>query len=150
MKTRTFFCIIALAIPVIVAAVFWFRSSLNTSRRAAREIRALSVSYELRHTTNSNMLVGAGPQFRADLARILDWGTWGLIDRSPPGDPWAVVRLILTNDHGQALHLRLRDEYPSKRLRLLSFRTITGGAANRSQPVRPETNRTSAATGSDR
>ncbi len=98
------------------------------------------------------MLVGASPEFRADLASILAWSTWQEIDRSPPSDPWAVVRLIITNDHGQALHVRLRDEFPSQQLRLLSYRSITelGGAANRSQPVRPVTTQTSAAAGSGR
>ena len=148
MKKRILFCIVGLAIPVVVAAVFWFRSALNVARRPAREARALSVGYELRRTTNSTMLAGATPEFRADLAIILGWATWDLIDRSPPRDPWAVVRLILTNDHGQALHMRLRAEYPSGRLRLLSYQTITGGAADRSQPVGSETNRTSAAAGS--
>jgi hypothetical protein len=147
MKTRILLCVIALAILVIVAAALWFRSSLNTARRPARETRALSVGYELRNTTNSTMLVGAGPEFRADLASILGWGTWDLIDRSPPRDPWAVVRLILTNDHGQAL--RLQDEFPSGRLRLLSYRRIAepSGPANRSQPVSLETNRTPSAAG---
>ncbi len=56
------------------------------------------------------MLVDAGPEFRDDLATVLGWPAWGDIDRSPPRDPWAVVRLMVTNDHGQALHMRLRDE----------------------------------------
>jgi hypothetical protein len=152
MKTRTHLCVIALAIPVAVAAALWFRSSLNTARRPAREIRALEVGDELRNTTNSTRLVGSSPEFTADLASLLGQMTWNLIDRSPPPDPPAVVRLILTNDHGQALHLRLQDEFPSERLRLLSYRRIAepDSAANRSQPVRPETNSTSAAAGSGR
>jgi hypothetical protein len=115
-------------------------------------MRALSLAYDLIQTTNSTKLVGGGPEFRADLANILAWPTWRDIDRSPPRDPRAVVRLIITNDHGQALHMRLRDEFPSEQLRLLSYRRITepSGAANRSQPVRPVTNQTSAAAGSGR
>lgn len=150
MKTRTLVWVIALAIAVVVAAVLWVRGSLNTARRPAREMRALSMGYELRNATNSAMLVGATPEFRTDLASVLGQGTWDLIDRSPPRDPWAVVRLVLTNAHGQALHMRLRDEFPSGRLRLLSYRRITepGGLANGSQPVGPETNRPSAAAGS--
>ena len=147
MKTRVFLYV-AMAVFLVTAAGFWFRSWLNVERREAREMRALSMGYELRNTTNSTMLVGTTPEFRADLASVLGWVTWDLIDRSPPGDPWAVVRLILTNDHGQALHMRLRDEYPPGRLRLLSYRKITDGPADRSQPVGPETNRTSAAAGS--
>jgi hypothetical protein len=140
-----------MAALVAVAASFWFRGWINAERRAAREVRALSVGYELRNTTNSTMLVGATPAFRADLASVLGQGTWNLIDRSPPRDPWAVVRLVLTNEHGEALHMRLRDEYPSGHLRLLSYRRITepNGTANRSQPIQSETNRTSVA-GSDR
>ena len=149
MKTRTLLCVIALTIPVVVAAALWLRTSLDIARRPAREIRALAVGYELRNTTNSAGLVGATPQFRADLASILGWATWDLIDRSPPRDSGAVVRLILTNDHGQALHMRLRDEFPSGHLRLLSYRKITGpdGPAHRGQPTSLETNRTSAAAG---
>ncbi len=97
------------------------------------------------------MLVDAGPEFRDDLATVLGWPAWGDIDRSPPRDPWAVVGLMVTNDHGQALHMRLRDEYPSGRLRLLSYRRIDGtGAANRCHPIGQFTNTTSAAAGSAR
>ena len=153
MKKQTLFYGTAFAIPVIVATFFWFRNSLNATRRPAREARVLSLAYDLIRATNSTMLVGASPEFRADLASILAWSTWRDIDRSPLRDPWAVVRLIITNDHGQALHIRLRDEFPAEQLRLLSYRRITeagGGAANRSQPVGSETNRTSAAAGSGR
>lgn len=151
MKKGTAFAI-AFAIPALVALGGWFRTSLNTARRPAREVRALSLGYDLIHTTNSTMLIDASPEFRADLAMILGWPTWRDIDRSPPRDPWAVVRLILTNAHGGALHMRLKDEYPTDRLRLLSYRRITepDGAANGSQPIRLETNRTSSAAGSRR
>jgi len=143
---------IAFAIPLLVVLVIYFRTSLNTARRPAREVRALSLAYDLIHATNSTMLVGAGPEFRADLAGILAWTTWRDIDRSPPRDPWAVVRLIITNDRGQALLMRLRDEYPSEQLRLLSYRRIAerGGGSEPSQPMRQLTNQTSAAAGSGR
>lgn len=125
---------------IAAASGLWFRSRLNAERREAREIRALSIGYELRNRTNSIMLVDATPEFRADLASIVSWGAWDFIDRSPPRDPWAVVRLVLTNDHAQALHMRLRDEYPSGRLRLLSYRKISppSGAANQNQSVGSE------------
>ena len=124
MKMRVLLCV-ATAVLVVTAAGFWFRSWLNVERREARESRALQMGYELRNTTNSTKLAGATPEFRADLASVLGQGTWNLIDRSPPSDPWAVVRLILTNDHGRALHMRLRDEYPSGQIRLLSYHRIT-------------------------
>jgi hypothetical protein len=142
--------VVFLALLVVTLGVLYSLDGLENARRPAREARVHSVGYELSRTTNSTMLVGATPEFRADLASLLGWTTWDLIDRSPPRDPWAVVRLVLTNDHGQALHMRLRDEYPSGRLRLLSYRRITEpvGAASRSQPVGSETNRTPSAAGS--
>jgi hypothetical protein len=149
-KAALLLCAVALVIPVMFAAASRLRNSLNSSRRPAREARALSVGYDLIRTTNSTMLIGAGPEFRADLEGILGWTTWRDIDRSAPGDRWAVVCLILTNDHGQALHIQLQDEYPSGQLRLLSYLRITepSSAANRSQPVGSETNRAPSAAGS--
>ena len=121
---------IAAGILVMIVLGTWARTSLNEARRPAREVRALALAYALIQATNSTMLVGAGPEFRTDLANVLAWPTWRDIDRSPPRDTWAVVRLIITNDHGQALHMRLRDEFPSERLRLLSYRRITGPAGS--------------------
>lgn len=143
---------VAMAVLVAIGAGFWFRSWLNAERREAMEMRALSMGYELRNATNSAMLAGATPEFRADLASVLGQGTWNLIDRSPPRDPWAVVRLVLTNAHGQALHMRLRDEFPTGRLRLLSYRRITEPqhSADGSQPFSSVGIRVPAAAGSHR
>ncbi len=150
MKKRLCFLIGSVSL-VVATGAFWSRGSLNTSRRPARESRALAVGYELRSTTNSTRLIGVSPEFRADLAWILGGMTWNLIDRSPPGDPWAVVRLIITNDHGQALHMSLKDEYPLERLRLLGYRKIAGpgGPENSTQPVRAQ-NPAPSATDSNR
>jgi hypothetical protein len=142
--------LVFLALLVVALGVLYSLNGLEHARRPAREIRALSVAHDLINKTNSTLLDGTSQEFTADLASILTWPTWREIDRSPPRDARAVVRLVLTNDHGQALHMRLRDEYPSGHLRLLSYRRITepGGPANRSQPAGSETNRTSAAAGS--
>jgi hypothetical protein len=138
MKKGTLCFIILVTISVVFAVASCVSNRLNTARRPAREARALSVGYDLINTTNSAMLVGADSDFMADLAGILGWPTWREIDRSPPPDRRAVVRLILTNDQGQALHMQLQDEFPSGQLRLLSYQKITGpgSAANRSQPSR--------------
>jgi hypothetical protein len=150
MRTRVWF-LIALTFPAVAAGAYWFRGSLNAERRPARETRALAIGYELRNTTNSTKLIGADPKFRADLASILGGVAWNLIDRSPPRDAWAVVRLIITNDQGQALRLSLKDEYPSERLRLLSYRRIIGPDTPEAaiKPAR-EANPALPSTGSDR
>ena len=142
--------LVFLALLVVALGVLYSLDALEHARRPAREIRALSVAYDLINTTNSLLLDGTSREFTVDLARVLAWPTWREIDRSPPRDARAVVRLVLTNDHGQALHMRLRDDYPSGHLRLLSYRRITepDGPANRNQPVGPETNRTPPAAGS--
>ena len=153
MKRRTFLGIIAAAILVAFAVVFWLRD-LDTARRPAREARALNVAHDLIRTTNATMLLGTGPEFRTDLASMLTSSTWEMLDRSPPRDRWGSVRVVLTNDNGTALHMRLQQEGELGRFhfRLVSYRMITepGGAANRSQPVHQGTNPASAAAGSGR
>jgi len=110
---------------VLIVVVMWFRTSLNTARRPAREARALSVGHDLIHNTNSASLLGTGPEFIADLVSTLDSSGWRPdIDRSPPREPWAVVRLVLTNDHGRAFHMRLKDEYPPGKLHLLDYKKL--------------------------
>lgn len=129
---------IAGSILVLTLMVIWFRMSLNTSRRPAREVRALAIGYDLIHTTNFQMLVDVGPGFRADLGRVLAWPAWREIDRSPPQDAWAVVRLIITNDHGQALRVRLHDKFPEQKMRLLAYQRIpeSESETNQGQPER--------------
>jgi hypothetical protein len=126
MKRGPLLCVIAFPI-VAVVAVFLVSGSLDKARRPAREMRALSVAYELINTTNSTLLDGTSPEFTADLASVLASPTWRMVDRSPPADRRGVIRLILTNDHGQALHMRLQDERGSGdfRFRLLSYQRIT-------------------------
>jgi len=119
------FLLVLLALLVVALGGLYSLDGLDRARRPAREIRALSVAYDLIHTTNSTLLDGTSREFTADLVSILSWPTWREIDRSPPRDARAVVRLVLTNDHGQALQMRLRDEYPSGHLRLLSYQRIT-------------------------
>ena len=151
MKRGLLLCAIGLPIAAVIAVVL-FLGSLERARRPARAIRALSLGYELIHTTNSTQLNGTTTEFTADLASILASPTWRMLDQSLPPDRRGVIRLILTNDQGQALHMRLQDEYPSGgfRFRLLSYRRITGGEADRSQPVHSDSNRASAPSGSGR
>lgn len=116
---------LALAILMSAMGFFWLRDALNKSRRTARESRALEIGHELRNTTNSMSLDGNTPQFTADVANLLSkGGTWSTIDRSGPREPWAVVRLLLTNNQGDALLIRLKNEYPSGRMQLLDYRKI--------------------------
>ncbi len=97
------------------------------------------------------------PKLQADLNQILASPTRCIVrsgDEPPPlGDGGAYTRLLLTNEVGQALTLRLRPEYGPghefQKFRVLGYwKTEPGGPANRSQPVGPETNQTSSAAGS--
>ena len=129
---------IAIGVAALIMVALSCRDDLNATRRTARESRALLVGYELTQATNSAKLVGAGPQFTADLASVLGsyrYAWRSEIDRSPPRDPWAVVRLVLTNDHGGAFRMRLKDEFPEDGMRLLDYQRITEPAPCSQQPT---------------
>ena len=99
-----------------------------------RSCESGSVGKELIRTTNSTMLDGTSRKFTADLASILgeERRPWETGEQPRPGDRRGWVRLIITNEQGQALHMLLQDEYASEGFRfgLLSYKKIT-------QPVAP-------------
>ena len=97
-----------------------------------RSCESGSVGKELIRTTNSTMLDGTSREFTADLASIVEGRPWVIEDRPRRRDLEGCVRLTITNELGQALHMLLQDEYASEgfRFRLLSYRKIT-------QPVAP-------------
>jgi hypothetical protein len=132
---------------------FRLLSYRKTTGYLSKEDRAFfSVAGDLIETTNSSMLDGTTAEFTADLASILAWPAWRSLGGSAPGDPRGVVRISIGNHNGQALNMTLQEDAESRRFRLLSYRKIPepGGPANGSQPIRSETNGTSAAAGSRR
>ena len=138
------FPIVAICVAVIYSvADSWWRN-LEDARLPSRQMRAALLAKELVQTTNSATLAGTGPEFRAELSRVLAAPTWPRLAAGRRG----TIRLILTNSSHAGLEMRLRDDYPSGFL-LLGYRRTTepDGAANRSQPVGLQTNRASAAAG---
>jgi hypothetical protein len=124
--------VIALAVAAWFAVIVHRGDLVVASMRdEARSCAAVIVAKDLIYTTNSTRLDGTSTEFTRDLASILEPPAVH-IDQPRPGDPRGSVRVILTNDLGQALHILLQDEYASEgfRFRLLSYRKIT-------QPVAP-------------
>jgi hypothetical protein len=119
--------VIALAVAAWFAVIVYDAISFTEGiRYEERSNRSARVGKELIRTTNSTMLDGTSREFTADLASILGGRPWVTGERPRPGDRRGCVRLIITNEEGQALHMLLQDEYASGgwRFRLLSYRKI--------------------------
>jgi hypothetical protein len=157
MSTLTRF--VAGAAILIVVAIAWFSARAKQERRDLMLALSMSVGADLVHAANSHALTGVTAELQSDIKLIQASPTRAMVqpgDDDPPlGDGHAQARLVLTNETGQALTLRLRPEFEPgtglRKFRVLGYRkTEPGGAANRGQPVGSETNRTSSAAGSRR
>ena len=143
-KGRIFW--LSLTVGILVAIVgFSIMSAGSRAHRYAITVHTISVGRNLIDMTNSTSLVDAVPGFRADLAALLTSSTRieSVLsgDEAPPlGDGSACSRLILKNDRGQALSLRLHEEAESGRFRLLGYRKITEPqhGADPIQPIRSQ------------
>lgn len=116
-----------------------------------------SIGRDLTSTTNSPHLAGIDPELHARLSELLRSraSVAAVIlgdEELPTGRGKACSQLVVTNDLGEGLAMRLGPDRNSWFFRVLSYKQITepGGAANRRQPTRSETNRASAAAGSGR
>src|SRR5689334_6260419 len=107
----------AAAVLVLFVAGAWFVASANKERRYVMFVLSMSVGADLVHTNYSRSLTGVTPELQADLNQILASPTQCIVrsgdERPPHGDGRAYTRLLLTNEAGQALTLRLRPEYGS-------------------------------------
>jgi hypothetical protein len=146
---------VGVAILVVVASA-WLAARAKQERRDLMLVLSMSVGADLVHGTNSQALTGVTPELQSDLKLIHASPTQAIIQ---PGDDDLAVgdraraRLVLTNDVGQTLTLRLRPESdPStglRKFRVIGYRkTEPDGTANRSQPAGSQTNRASGAAGS--
>jgi hypothetical protein len=145
-----------LAAIALVVIVFAMVSGAN-HRRYDVQAQTRMIGQELIATTNSTRLVQVGSGLQKRLSEFLT-SPAGVADvtlgdePSPIGDGTACSRLIVSNATGGRLGIRLRQDSEPERFHVLGFWTITepDGAANGSQPIRSETNRTSSAAGSRR
>jgi hypothetical protein len=143
----------AIGLVVLTLGVIHERSE----RRGFMLVATSSVAEDLVHITNSEHLATIEPKLHASLSEFL--ASTGFVakvllgdDQQLSGGAKACSRFVLTNRLGHVLAARLGRDPDPRVFRILSYQFITepGGAANRSQRVRSETNSTSAAAGSGR
>jgi hypothetical protein len=108
-------------------------------RDEARRLDAASTCKDLIDTTKPTTLDGIGMEFLADLASIREGRPWVTGEPPRPGDRRGCVRIVITNELGQALHLLLQDEYASGgfHFQLVSYTKITHIAAPNGGPTTP-------------
>ncbi len=156
MSKSTAIRLVVAAVLLVVVAGAWFIARANQERRYVMLVVSMSVGADLVHTNYSRSLTGVTPELQADLNRVLASPTRCIVrsgdERPPLGDGQAYTRLLLTNEAGQVLTLRLRPEYGPdhqfQKFRVLGYwKTEPDGAANRGRPVDSQTNRTSATAG---
>jgi hypothetical protein len=113
--------------------------NVDKARLYTKGIYAISVGNELVQTTNSTKLTGVGAEFKTDLANLLASPSWPMLDRPQTDGTRGSIRLVLTNEQHQALHMQLQGDFASGewRFRLLSYQKTDGrdGATNRSLPI---------------
>jgi hypothetical protein len=143
MSGNTTFRIAAALGIAILAVSAWVRARANREQQDVMLMLSLSAAADLVHTTNSQALTAVTEKWQADIGQIQTSPTRCLVragDDTPPlGDGTARARLVLTNDIGQSLILRLRPEYEGgtglRKFRVLGYRKTEPGAAGNSRPA---------------
>lgn len=156
-KGPVFWVLVALGLIAVVEGVRFVRNAAE-GRRYFITMATASVGHELIEATNAPHWIRIDPELRAELSNVLTSPTHinkVLLgdENAPAGEGRASSRLILTNELGRGLSLRLRLRHGSGQspiFDVLSYSRINelGGAANRGAPVGSETNRTPAGAGS--
>lgn len=146
-----FYLVVAIGIIGAVMGVVCIKDAIQ-SRRYFIRIATASAGYELIAATNVPRWIQVGPELRAELSDLQASPTHIskvlLGDEQPPvGNGRAASRLILTNELGRGLAVRLRLRHNPSQVPIfdvLSYWKITAplGPADGSQPLRSETNRT--------
>src|SRR6266496_176133 len=115
-KSQIICPVVAMMLTAFVFGLFGIRGQ----RRAAILVASYSIGRELITSTNSSHLVSVGPEMQAHLSGLLNAttrvSTVVLLgdEPRPIGDGRACSRLILTNDAGHGLVVRLRQEPGTK------------------------------------
>jgi hypothetical protein len=116
-KGPIFWLLVALGVIATVEGVRFVTNAVE-GRRYFITIATASVGHELIGVTNTPHWVRVGPGLRAELSDLLAAPTHinKVIlgdDRPPTGDGHASSRLILTNELGRSVSLRLRLQHDS-------------------------------------
>ncbi len=125
------------AIILVVVAGAWFTARTKQEQRDLVLTLSMSIGADLAHGTHSSALTGVTAELESDLKRIHASPTRAIVepgDAAPPvGDGRAKARLVLTNEAGQTLPLRLRPERePStglRKYRVLGYWKTDGGVS---------------------
>jgi hypothetical protein len=117
---------VKLIVVAIIAVLF---IHLYARRRHDLLTRCMSIGEDLVTHTNSPHLVTIGPSLQAELTALLSSKTHvskvRLGDEPRLGDGRASARLILTNEKGAAIGIRLRKEkFRSNRFHVLGYWTV--------------------------
>ena len=102
--------------------------AMRGKRRGFISAASYSIGSDLLTTTNSLRLIRVGPQLQARLSELLGARTHVAAvlfgdESSPFGDSTACSRLVLTNDVGRGLVIRLRQAEQPGMFNVLGFRS---------------------------
>lgn len=111
-KGPIFWLLVAIAIVAAVAGMLFVRDAVE-GRRYFITIATASAGRELIEVTNASHWIRVGPELLGDLSGLLASPTHinKVVlgdDRPPVGDGHASSRLVLTNELGRGLAMRLR------------------------------------------
>ena len=121
--------IICPAVAMLVVGLVFGIIAVRGQHRGFISVASRSIGGDLITGTNSSRLVRIGPDLHACLSALLAARAQVANvrlgdDPSPIGDGTACSRLVLTNDLGQGLLIRLRPADQSGKFQVLGFRSI--------------------------
>ncbi|MEY2411187.1 MAG: hypothetical protein QOF48_3857 [Verrucomicrobiota bacterium] len=122
--------IVAMAVVLFIAVPIAGHYAMANQRRHAIRVASGGIGRELITSTNSPRLVHIGTDLRARLSGLLSTTTRVCTvlpgdDPRPIGDGRADSRLVLTNDAGEGLLIRLRQERGTTVFHVLGFRRVS-------------------------
>jgi hypothetical protein len=122
--------IICPVVALLIVGLVFGVIAIRGQHRGFISVASRSTGGDLIASTNSSHLVRIGPDLQARLAELLSSRTH-IADvllgdePSPYGDGAASIRLILTNEAGKGLLIRLRSAEESGMFHVLGFRTVS-------------------------
>jgi hypothetical protein len=142
MSTSTIVRVAVGATIVVIVASAWLAARTKQERRDMMLALSMSVGADLVHGTNSQALTGVTAKLQSDLQMIHRSPTRATIqpgdDDAPAGGRRAQARLVLTNERGQTLTLRLCPESDAstglRKFRVVGYRKTEPGASPNAAP----------------
>ncbi len=122
--------IICPVVAILIAGLGSGITAVRGQHRGFISVASRSIGGDLIATTNSPHLVRIGPGLQARLSELLSVRTHVAEvllgdEPSPFGDGTACSRLVLTNDAGRGLLIRLRPAEQSGMFHVLGFRAVS-------------------------